>query len=404
MKAAPAVIGLAALAVAGWAVWRATGIADPSAGEWLEIVEAPLEVWSQYEGELAARRVVSIASQFNGGATIVDLIAEGARIRRGDSLVKFDSFQVESDLARLDREYAAAEADLRSMEYATLPLELREMETALLDARLAVGAETQYLDEIRALAAEDLVSEPEVETQRLKVAGLESKVAQAELRLSLLQEHVHPSRMGEARAKLLAAERQRDMMRDQLAQCVVTSPCDGEVVYVPLPFGTELRPARVGDTVYKNQEFINIPDPSDWIVRCDIPEQDLARVAPGHSALLSPKAWPDITLTGAVETVSAMARPRGAGGTVRYFPATLRVEDEAPWLRSGLSVRVSVLSHRMEGGTLMPRSAVRWADGRPYALVRGERGDERRELVLGAADETRFEVRSGLRPGDRVRP
>lgn len=406
-RAAIALTVMIALAAGAVAVTRHARLRSASRGgeeEWIIVAEEPFEVLSDYEGELAARKVVTVASKFNGGATIVELAGEGQRVSRGDRLVRFDSFQVENDLLRLEREHAVAESELRNLEHATLPLELREIETLLIEARYSLGAERQYLVDTRDLVREGLVSESEVEKQNLKVSGLQSKIEQIELRLRLLKEHVHPARREEAHAKRDAAARQLELMRGQLAQCVVTSPCDGEVVYLSLPFGTELRPVRVGDTVLKNQEFLCIPDPSEWVVRCDIPEHELARVSPGMEARMTPKAWPDITLTGVVESVSAMARSLHGRPGERWFPVTVRVEGAPPALKSGLSVHVRIVTRRLDRAVLIPRAAVRWDEGRPGCVARGANGPERRALDLGPGNERFFEVRAGLRAGDQVRP
>lgn len=371
-------------------------------GDILRIEETSFELWSRYEGRIAARRVETVSSRFNGGATIVELAAEGTRVRRGDRLVRFDSFQVENDLARLEREHAVAESELRNLENATLPLELRELETALIEARVNHGADAQYVEDSKDLVAEGLVSAREVERQQLKVEGLQSKIEQTELRLKLLKEHVHPARIEEARAKLDAASRQRALMQEQFAQCIVTSPCDGEVVHLPLAFGTEIRTARVGDTVFKNQEFLCIPDPSEWVVRCDVPEQELGRVAPGSPALLFPRAWPQMTLTGTVETVSAMAQSRAGDPAARCFPMTIRVLGAPAEMKSGLSVQAAVLSHRIDRTPVIPRAVVRWDGGAPYARVPSPGGPQRRSLRLGPGNERDFVVLEGLHAGEAV--
>lgn len=400
LLAVAACVAAAAVLVDG----RARREARATAADRLAIGEAPFILRSRYEGRLAARRVETVSSRFNGGATIVELAAEGSRVRRGDRLVRFDSFQVENDLVRLEREYAAAEAELRTLEKAALPLELRELETLLAEARYNHGAETQYLDDSRELVKEGLVSAQETARQQLKVDGLLSKIEQIETRLRLLREHVHPARLEESRAKQHAASRQRDLMREQFAQCVVTSPCDGEVVHLPLPFGTEIRTARVGDTVFKNQEFLCIPDPSEWIVRCDVPEHELGRVAPGYPAALVPRAWPSMSLTGVVETVSAMAQAKAGDAGPRCFPVTIRVVRAPPELKSGMSVEVSVLSRRVDRAIVVPRAAVRWDGKGPHVFVDAPAGPARRALTLGAGNEEVFEVLEGLKAGETVLP
>jgi multidrug resistance efflux pump len=396
------VLAAGAAGAVAWGIRAGRPGAGADAPDGFVIAEAPFELWSRYEGRLAARRVETVSSRFNGGATIVELAAEGTRVRRGDRLVRFDSFQVENDLARLDREYAVAESELRNLEKAALPLELRELETSLIEARYNHGAEAQYVEDAKDLVKEGLVSAREVERQQLKVDGLRAKIDQTELRLQLLKDHVHPARLEEARAKLDAAARQHALIKEQYAQCTVTSPCDGEVVHLPLPFGTEIRTARVGDTVFKNQEFLCIPDPSEWIVRCEVPEQELGRVSPGALVLLTPRAWPLMCLTGTVESVSAMAQARGGDAGPRCFPASIRVHEAPAEMKSGLSVRAAVLSHRIDRTPVIPRAAVRWEGGEPYARINAPGGPVRHKLKLGPGNEEVFVILDGLRAGDSV--
>jgi multidrug resistance efflux pump len=397
---------LIGLVVAGVLVLRTCTAPDGAGPEpdWVQVTEGPFSMWSTYEGELAARNVVILSSRFNGPATLTSIAPEGSRVRRGDPIARFDSFQAEQDLVRLEREVAIAEADARTLELAVLPLETREMQTALLEARVTLSAEKQIQADSLSLLADGLVSEQEDAAQRLKVEGIQARVDQLDMKRQLTLEHVHPARMNEARAKLDAARRQRDSMREQLTHCTVEAPVDGEVVHLMLPLGSEMRTARVGDVLYRNQEFLCIPDPTDWIVRCYVPEHELSRVRPGVPARVIPRAYPGTTITGTVETVSAMAQARPLVPGQRFFAVTLRVPSVPETMKSGLTVQVRLLSRQADHVLRIPRAAVRWGPDGPFCRVRTARGAEDRPVQVGFGNEAEFEVLSGLEPGDRVRP
>lgn len=374
-------------------------------GGWIPAVEGAFELWTELEGELAARTVASVSSRVHGPATLVYLAPEGRGVRRGDVVARFDSFQLEQELERLDLEAAIAEAEWRMLELAALPLEDAEMETSLFEARAALQAEASFLADGAELMEEGLLSAQELDQHRMKVEGLRARVAQIEMRRRLAREHLHPTRLQEARAKLDAARRRRDSIREQLAHCTVEAPADGEIVYVELALGGERRAARVGDVLYRNQEFLCIPDPSEWVARCRIPEQDVSRVRAGMPARVAPLAFPGVELEGEVETVSAMGQMDSRLPGRRVFPATIRVAAVPEGMKSGLTVRLRLLSRREERALLVPRSSVRWEQGRPHAEVRAGPGRaERRDLVLGDGNARHFEVLSGLAPGDWIRP
>jgi multidrug efflux pump subunit AcrA (membrane-fusion protein) len=394
------------LTLSGWLALRACSSASRtgSTPDWTPVVEGPFEVWSSYEGELAARNVQVLSSRFNGPATLTFIAPEGARVRKGDPVARFDGFQAGQDLVRFERELAVAEADARTIELAVLPLEIREMQTALLEARVGLSAEEQFLADSAGLLADGLISEQENESQRLKVEGLKSRVAQLEMKQRLTLEHVHPARLNEARAKLDAARRQRDSMREQLEHCVLEAPADGEVVHLALPIGSEMRTARVGDVLYRNQEFLCIPDASGWIVRCHVPEHELSRVRPGLPAHIIPRAYPGTTIPGEVETVSAMAQARPLAPGQRSFSVTLRVRDVPDTMKSGLTVQVRLLSRQSAKALRVPRSAVRWGPAGAFCRVRDGRGASDRPVQVGFGNESEYEVLSGLKPGDWVQP
>ncbi len=395
-------IGIVALAAV---VLLSRGCGAPSEGAAAEAVvtSGEFSAWSVYDGVLDARRVEAVMSKLNGPVTITDLVPEGTAVKKGDLLARFDCAPIEGDLVKFEHDGTLAKLQLESLEKAELPMELLDLQTQALEARFNYNSEKQYLEDSRPLLEKQLISQQELQQQELKVQGLKSKLDQIESRLKLTTEHLHPSKLERARADLATAEQQLKTARAFLDKCSLKAPSDGQVAYSPLNVGGEFRTVRVGDTVYKNQTFMYIPDMSELVVRCYVPEADLSRVQPGMTAIVAPVAYPASGLTGAVESVSAMAQARpGYPGWQKYFHVVIGLEGTDPRLRTGISVNVSVLSSSKARAVLIPRTAVRWADRRPVCRVLGGRGPEERELELGAANDQYYEVVRGVEPGERV--
>lgn len=368
------------------------------------IVQGPLQVWTVYPGKLEARRVQTIMSKFNGSATIVELAPEGMPVQAGALLVKFDSSQVERDLLKLERDYQLAKSDLERIEKAELPLELRELQAQRLEAEMNYEAEHQYLEDSRELLREELVSEQELEQQKLKVDQLKAQLEKLDQKITLTREFLHPSALERARATLSSAEQELRLAKIQLDNCTVLAPADGVVVYRPLHVSGEFRTVRVGDSIYKNQPFMIIPDMRDLVVDLQIPEAELSRVVPGREVRVTPLSYPDMHLPGTVETVGSMAtmvadRP----GWQRYFRAVVGLTEADARLRSGMSVQAEVLSYSAEQAVLIPRAYVHTEGGQ--SVVHLATGRARSQVVkLGWADLRHFEVLEGLTPGDVVMP
>lgn len=395
--AGPAAIAAALLAGCGP---RGGGTAIRTA----QVGTGPLEVWTEYEGTLEARRIEPVMSRFAGGATIIELAEEGRAVRQGDQVVRFDATEVAQDLRKAEHARAGAASELEALEQATLPIERADLAAQVLDARAAWESELQFLDDSRPLVGQGLVSEAEIRQQEAKVATLAARRAQAESRMLLTTGSLHRARLEKARSALEDASRQRDFAAAQLSNAVVCAPCEGMVVYMPVQVGTEYRTVRVGDTVHMNQPFLAIPDMRALVADFRIPESDLGRVAVGACAGVSPVAFPDLVLTGRVDAVGAMAQSQpGAADAGRSFHVVVAIPEGDPRLRAGMTVRIRVLAFRLAEALLVPRTAIDWSGGRPVCEVETASGPERRDVKLGPGDAQRFQVLEGLKPGDRVR-
>jgi RND family efflux transporter MFP subunit len=239
--------------------------------------------------------------------------------------------------------------------------------------------------------------------QQAKVDQLKARVEGYRQQKRLTEKFLHPAERARARATLEAAEQELGLAREQLEACVMRAPASGMVAYHPLHIGTEYRTVRVGDTIFKNQPLITIPDMTDIVVDCQVPEAELSRVAPGAQVTVVPVAYPDLRLVGVVQTVSSVAqRMPDHPAWQKFFRVVIALEESESRLRSGMSVYAQVLSHHREDAVLVPRTAITWNGDQPTCRLRGLSGSELRTLELGKANTTHYEVLAGLEPGDRV--
>ena len=88
-----------------------------------------------------------------------------------------------------------------------------------------------------------------------------------------------------------AAEGELELARLQLERCVVRAPSAGVVMLPPVHVGGEYRPARVGDTLIRNQPFMALPDVGDWVGVFLVPELELGLMREGGEVWLVPLAY-----------------------------------------------------------------------------------------------------------------
>ena len=134
-----------------------------------------------------------------------------------------------------------------------------------------------------------------------------------------------------------------------------------------------------------------------WIV-CDVYENDLPTVRIGDTAEIHVAAYPDRVLTGRIDNIGAILDP-----TIRT--AKVRIEVANPGLlRIGMFVTATFHGRSTETRAVVPAAAVLHLHDRDWVYVPVENGRfQRREVTGGQMLAGNMqEVRSGVRPGDRV--
>lgn len=399
-------LAILVLLVVPVALYSSSGVFRETASgsqEVAAIERGPLSVWSTYNGTLDSRTAVTIMSKVKGSATVVDLVPAGSKVSKGEVLVRLDSAELERRLLKLEKEYALAKIELETILNAKLPLERRDLEMELFEVRTRLKVENNILEDILEFAKEDLVSKLEVEKQKTRVAELKAKRETLEMKVQLTKEFLHPAAIRRAKTELSSAEQALKLAKQEVLVSVIKAPRDGVVVYRHLQIGGQFRTIRVGDSVYPNQPFMILPDMSDLLVNCQVPETELSRIGKGNKVIVRPLAYPGLALDGVIERISAVAQ-NAPGRPIwqRFFHVVISLEETDSRLRPGLSVTAHVQSYDKPNAILVPRNAVSWVSGNAIVQMAHGSAAEPRQITVGLANNTHYEVIDGLTPGETV--
>lgn len=167
------------------------------------------------------------------------------------------------------------------------------------------------------------------------------------------------------------------------------APQDGHILERTAINGMRAAP---GDALFR------IVDHSVVWVLADIPERDIALIAPGQAASVRPRAYSDRTLNGRV----ALIYPH-----LNMETRTARVRIELPnrdgLLRGDMFADVEIAAGGDEKVLTAPDSAVIDTGKRQVVIVdKGEGRFEPREVKIGRRGEGFVEIKSGLGESDRV--
>lgn len=297
VKALGGVVVLAVVAGGGWLVMsQGQGESEGARATDIAIAqEREFDITTLAGGELEARNQIEIRSQLERQSTIVELISEGTRVRKGELLVRMNSDEIENEIAEeeLRVEEAslaleAAETDVEiqksdnesALRRAELDLELKTLaleqwrrgedkqtrqanELAIERAQRELERLTDKWEQTQALYKKEFVSKNEYDQDRLAFIEAEAELAKAQLADVIYREYQFPrdekqkkSDVEEAEAEIERVEQQNqinlkakestranrqrqlamrqenlDEERDQLAKCTIHAPQDGLVVY-----------------------------------------------------------------------------------------------------------------------------------------------------------------------------
>jgi HlyD family secretion protein len=387
---------LAAVAILGrLAAARAAG-GEGGAG-WARVHRENLVVEVPVSGTLAAvdaahlgPPVVQNLWQFK----ITFMAPEGAQVRRGQPVLAFDASELAKILRDKEAERDSAQQKLAKrradMEIARHDDQLHLAEAAAdhrrAELKLAVPAELKRRNELADARADE------------QLAARAMAYYQERLRLQ--------AAAGAAEMQALAGQRDRAAarvgeVRTAIASMRLTAPRDGTVIYVADRRGAK---KKIGDSVWRQEKPVEIPDLRRLEAAGEIDEADAGRVAAGQRVVLRLDAHPEVSFAGRVRAVKAAVEARSPDSPVKVVRLAIDLERTDPQrMRPGMRFAGAVEVQRTPAVLVAPLDAVISRPDGPLVYRRAGFGVEPVRPRLGRHNELWVEVLSGLRAGDLLR-
>lgn len=347
------------------------------------------------EGELKAVRATPILVPIESerGQTVAFMARDGAPVRAGEVLIRFDPRAAEREAAdgRDDLQAARGKIDKARADGG------KTQKSLFLERDLA----REELDRARTFVLKDetLYSRHQIVESTLDRDLQEKKSGAAEKRLAA------SARLGAAGVALGAIEQDKAALRlrqaeQSLGALTVKAPHDGLFV---LERGWSGETIHVGNTLWPGQKVAEIPDLSEMEARVFALEADAAGLKSGLPGRLLIEGRPLETHVVHVASVQPVARPRGRASPVKFFETRMALENtDTRVMRPGQKVEVTITLEEMEGVIAIPRGALFEKDGRRIVYCR--RGDRYLpvEVSVGPNSVARVVITKGLVAGDLV--
>lgn len=386
---------LAVFLLGGWTLRNK--LAADRQGDWVRATRGDLVTGFEVIGTLA-----STSSESLGPPQVEDLwnfkisrlAREGSEVKKGQPVLSFDT----TELQRLFEEKSAeADESRKQIDKERNDLALQSKDERL---RLSEAEATLRKTELKLEAPADLLGIAERKTAEIDHAIAKREATAVRARLIALE------RAARARIALLESKRNeaeafvtRTQQTIQLMNVVATR--DGTIVYIANRNGEK---RKEGDSVWKAERVIEIPDLTRMKAEGEVDEVDAGRVKPGQRVSLRLDAHPDEEFGGTVTATGRTVQQRRATqDPLKVLRVEIKLDRTDPAkMRPGMRFQGTIELGRVKNAVSIPRDAVFLGPNGPFVHRRGAVNVEQVPVKLGRENDRSLEVLKGLDAGDRV--
>jgi multidrug resistance efflux pump len=331
---------LLAGSIAGTAWW----LNRPSSGPLLGPPPEEIDVYCT--GRVDAAGQVTALDPAQPGRVVEVHVKEGATVAAGQPLVQLDDAVAQARLiqAQATLDAAQVELDVTLRDKERVPNQIAAQEALHKAAVARVEAARKLLQQRKDQQQVTPLGKPEQEAMEAQVRELEQMEESQRLGLEDLKKLDPELRVRAARAKLKAAEADRDLAEKAVADCVLKAPGPGTILRLQAARGGLIAPGVAVPAVV----FAPAGPP---VVRAEVDQQALGRVAVGMTAEVQDENHPDGPVwKGRVKQIARWVAQRrsfvlepGELNDVRTVECVIELDPPAEGLWIGQRMRVRIV-------------------------------------------------------------
>ncbi|HUP48225.1 MAG TPA: efflux RND transporter periplasmic adaptor subunit [Thermoanaerobaculia bacterium] len=319
---------------------------------------------------------------------------EGSEVKKGRPVLGFDTTELQR---RLDDKTAERDEARKQIEKkrADLVLRTRDEKLKLAEAEARLRKTAMKLErpgdiiavkERQQVELDFALAKQETAAIRSRVESLE-RAAAAEIRLLESKQHQAAAVVESAQASIRAM--------------TILAPRDGTVIYVTNHRGEK---KKVGDTCWRMERVIEIPDLTRMQAKGEVDEVDAGRVAVGQRVSFRLDAHPDDVFHGTIVAAgTTVQQKQGTRDPLKVLRVDLKLDKTEPAkMRPGMRFKGTVELQRMKNSLMIPRRAVFVTEAGPVVYRRDTFGVAAVPVKLGRENEETVQVIQGVGPRDRI--
>ncbi len=330
--------------------------------------------------------------------TFVDKVqaTEGQTVKKGQVILELDVKDATARLAEAKGRLLKAEDDLRSAMAGGKIDEAAKIASDLARAQARRERLQKNNDVLQRLVGRQAATQEELAANDLALIEAQAEVA----RLAAAKQQFDRSVKLDSDQTPLRVQQIRDeaaALDEKVRQGRIVAPADGTLYSLPV---------KAGDYVKLGDLLAEMADLHKVRVRAFIDEPELGALEANQAVRITWDALPSRSWVGKTEILPKQVVPHQNRSVGELLCA---VNNDKLELLPNINVNVRINSRERIGVLSVPRGAVAAEGGRRFVFVVknsqlgvGKSTLEKREIHVGIADATNYEVVSGLKEGDMV--
>ena len=324
--------------------------------------------------------------------TFVDKVTatEGQSVRRGQSILTLDAADIRSQSAQARADLISAQNDLRNARAGGPPEQVAQLQGDLEAARVQVANLDGNEKALEALVAKQAATQDELAQNQASLAKARANLRSLEARKKDMDQRSAET-VESASLRVNQAQELVDSLLEKVRSATVVAPVDGTLYSLPVMPGDFV---KLGDTLAEMADLRHVR------VRAFVDEPDMGLLESAQTVQVTWDAKPGKMWTGRTEQVPKQVVARGMRSVGEVLCS---IDNSQLELLPNTNVQVRIMVRERRGALVVPRAAVREGDkGQRYVWVFDGDHVRRRDISIGVASASKYEVLSGLAPDDRV--
>jgi HlyD family secretion protein len=323
-------------------------------------------------------------------------VQEGQSVKKGQLLVALNVKDAAAQLAEARSKLLRAEEDLRAAKAGGRSDQAAQAAGLLATATAQRDRLQRNHDTLTRLIAQQAATKDELAANDVELAKAQAEVTRL---AAAKQEFERDVQLDAGRSTFAVQQAQSEVaaLDEKVRSGRITAPADGTLYSLPI---------KTGDFVKTGDLLAEMADLHKVRVRAFIDEPELGVLEPGQQVRITWDALPNRTWTGKTEVIPKQVVARGARSVGELL---CTVNNDKLELLPNINVNVRINSQERSNVLTVPRGSVA-SDGNQrfvYVVKHNELSVnksrlERREIRVGIADSTNYEVTSGLQENEMI--